>query len=383
MAGALVTTNVLQTGVAMGMKALRERVVLPRIANREYEQEIVGMKRNSTVNIAVPAAITARSVSPDVVPPAVTAVTPTSVALTLDQWYEAPFAIDDKGIAQMLAGIIPMQMSEAIKAMANNIDDFLWGLCHDADGFYGYAGTAGTAPFANDLSTYLTARKLANQQLMDKEPRFMIINDDAEANALGLRAFQDASFRGDTEGIVNGQIGRKLGALWLSTQNVPDHTAGTASGATTDTAGYAVGVKVVTLASAGTGTILVGDIITFAGDTQTYVVTTGDADVSGGGTVNFEPGLKIALATSAIAITVKATHACNMLLHRDAIGFAMAPLADQKLTGGELQAVAIDEESGLSLRLKLTRQHKQYQWSFDALYGGKVIRREGGVRLAG
>lgn len=83
------------------------------------------------------------------------------------------------------------------------------------------------------------------------------------------------------------------------------HTKGTAAGATTNAAGYAVGVSVVTLASAGTGTVLEDDIITFDGDSTEYRVTAGDADVSGGGTVNFTPTLAVAIAAAATAITVK------------------------------------------------------------------------------
>jgi len=93
MAGTLVTTNIVQTAVAMGLNALREQVVLPRIVNRSYEDRIgSGASKGSTVNVAVPSAITTRSVTADVVPPAVTAITPTSVAITLNQWKESPFA---------------------------------------------------------------------------------------------------------------------------------------------------------------------------------------------------------------------------------------------------------------------------------------------------
>ena len=383
MAGALVTTNLLQTLVAMGLNAMRERVVLPRIVNREYEQMIVGAKRGSTVNVAVPASITVRTVAPDVVPPAVTAVTPGYVPVTLAEWEEAPFAMDDKGLAQVQAGILPMQATEAIKALANKIDAYLWGLVHGTYGFYGYAGVAGTTPFANDDSAFRDARRQANKQLMDPEPRYLLLDPDAESNALGLRQYTDMSYTGSPEGIIKGILGEKSGVTFIMTQNVPTHTAGTAALATTDGSAYAVGTKTITLASAGTGTILAGDVITFAGDTQPYVVVTGDADVSDAGTVVFEPGLKVAIATAAVAITVKATHVCNLLLHRDAIAFAMAPLAETRLTGNEMISEAIDEESGLSLRLEVTRQHKQYQWSWDALYGGNVIRREFGVRLAG
>lgn len=380
MAGALVTTNILATTVSMGLNALRQRLVLAILANREYEQEITAAKRNATVSISIPSAITARTVAPDVIPPAVPAVTPTSIPLTLTEWKEGPFAMDDKGLQQVDRGILPMQATEGVKAVANGIELFLWSLYVKS---YGYAGVAGVTPFATDLSAYLDGRKVGNRQLMDIEPRYMILDVDAEANALGLRAFQDASFGGGTDVIINGQIGRKLGALWAMSQLVPSHTAGTAAGATTNNAGYALGIKTVTLAAAGTGTLVIGDVIDFGVAGQTYTVTAGDADVSNGGTVSFEPGLQTAIPASNTAITKRATHVLNSLIHRDAIGFAMAPLLDSIQLPGSLQAVAIDEVSGLSLRLEVTRQHKQNQWSYDALYGGAVPRPEFWVRIAG
>ncbi|KKL13325.1 hypothetical protein LCGC14_2526900, partial [marine sediment metagenome] len=365
----------------------REKLALVMIANRNYEGEITAARRFATVNVAVPATVATRNVTPDVVPPAVTAVTPTSIAVTLDTWREAPFAMDDKGMQRVDRGIIPTQSLEAAKALANYIENQLWAGLGPA--VYGWAGIAGTTPFATDTSEYLDARKIGNNQLMDIDPRFMVIDTDAEANALGLRAFQDASFGGGANVIVNGQIGTKLGATWLMSQLVPTHTAGTNNGAAqTDATGYAIGLKSVTMDNAGTGSILVNDIITFANHAQTYVVTTGDADVSSGaGTLSFLPGLTTALPSSNVVITTKgasSTWVKNLLVHRDLQTFAMAPLLDGvQVPGATLQAVAIDEASGLSLRLEVTRQHKQVQWSYDALFGHEVIRGTHGVWLAG
>jgi hypothetical protein len=371
----------------MGLSALRDRLILAKIANREYEGQLGPQKKGATVNIAIPAAVASRSVSPDVVPPAVTAVTPTSVALTLGNWKEAPFAFDDKGLVQVERGILPMQASEAIKAIANDIEDSMWALAHGDKGFYGYAGVAGTTPFATDLAEYNAARAQADAQLMeaDESVNFVVLDTLAKANALGTNAVQNASWRGSADAFRSGKLGTILGAQWDFSQRVPVHTSGTAAGATTNSAGYALGIKTVTLASAGTGTVLVGDVITFAGDSQPYVVTAGDASVADGGTVSFEPGLKVAIPTSPVAITLKASHRVNLLVHRDAFAFAMAPLKDSAAVEGVpvAQEVAIDEMTGLALRLEVTRQHKQYQWSFDALWGAAIPRRENGVRIAG
>jgi hypothetical protein len=165
-------------------------------------------------------------------------------------------------------------------------------------------------------------------------------------------------------------------------QNIPTHTAGTAAGATTNNAGYAVGIKTITLASAGTGTVLTGDIITFAGDTQTYVVVTGDADVSNGGTLVFEPGLKVAIATSNTAITLKASHAVNLLIHRDCFALATRPLDSSTMGLGLFQS-AVDPVSQLALRLEISREHKRTRFSYDILYGAQCVRPEFGVRIAG
>jgi hypothetical protein len=382
MAGALVTTNILGTVVAMGLATLREQLALVHIANRDYEQLITAAKRFATVNVAVPAVVSTRTVAPDVVPPSVTAVTPTSIPVSLSQWKEAPFVMDDKGLSQVDRGILPMQAKEAVKSLANGIEDYLWTLTDGLGGFYGFAGTSGTTPFSTDLSAFLDGRKVANKQLMDMDPRFMVIDTDAEANALALRAFQDASFRGDTDGIINGQIGRKLGATWLMSQRVPTHVSGAGAGYLINNGpGYAIGIGTVTV-NTGTGAINVGDIISFTGHKQTYQVqsTVGGATVT---SITFLPGLVTAVVNTE-AITVRGSFVKNVLIHRDAIAFAMAPLMDTiQVPGATLTATAVDEVSGLSLRLEVSRQHRQVQWSFDALYGGAIVRPNAGIWVAG
>jgi len=78
---------------------------------------------------------------------------------------------------------------------------------------------------------------------------------------------------------------------------VTQRTTGTASGATCS-AVEPVGETSIALSSAGTGTVLIDDIITFDNDPDgnEYRVTTGDTDVSNGGTLVITPGLVVATA---------------------------------------------------------------------------------------
>jgi hypothetical protein len=77
---------------------------------------------------------------------------------------------------------------------------------------------------------------------------------------------------------------------------VAHRTSGTASGALCSAIEPITETSIV-LQSAGTGTFLVNDIVTFDNDPDTeYRITTGDADISNGGTLVITPGLVVATA---------------------------------------------------------------------------------------
>ena len=360
--------------LAQALMTLREQIVMPRLVNRAYE--VLAAQLGSTMDVPIPSAITATAVSPSNTPPSNVDSAPSSVAISLNQWYEAAFHLTDREEREVMQGVIPMQASEAVKALVNKVETHLFGFYKAV---YGFAGTPGTTPFASDLAAFTAARKTLHEQLAPFDPRYSVIGPDAEANALQLRAFQDASYRGDTDGIVAGQIGRKLGSLWVMSQHVPTHTAGTGADYVVNKSdGQAVGDTAITV-DGGTGTMLVGDIVTFAGHDQTYAVTAALAS----NTFSITPGLKAAVADDA-AVTLKATHVANLVFHRDAIAFATRPLEGTVRPGlGSIVETAVDPVSGLALRLEVTRQHKLTRYAFDILWGAALVRPELAVRLAG
>ena len=368
--------------LAQGLLALRENAVMPRLVNRDYESEAA--TKGATVTIPIPSAIADRAVAPDVVPPASVDSAPTQALIPLDQWREAPFHLTDKEVLESIDGIIPMQASEAVKSLVNFANAFIMS---KYKGIYGVFGAAGTTPFADNTSEATGSRKVLNNQLAPLDNRRFVIDPDAEANALDLRAFQDMSFSGSAEAIVEGKINRKLGFDWFMDQQVPTHIAGLATGTPLTDGTFVVGVtSIVTDGWTNdiTGILLEGDIITFAGDSQTYVVT---ADVDSGATtgpatIPIAPGLQLALADG-VAITVTADHVVNLAFHRDAFAFASRPLKDSAQGLGSIIETATDPVSGLSLRLEISRQHKQTQFSYDMLFGAALVRRELAVRAFG
>ena len=215
-------TNVIPVLLAQGLVALRQRAIMPRLVSRAYELA-PGIK-GSTVNVPVPSAVPATAVSPSATLGGGTDMSPTSVPIACDQWYEAAFVLSDKEAMESMDGTIPMQASEAIKSLANTVDAYIWSFYRS---FGGYTGTAGTTPFASDVTAFTTARKVMARRLVDNDPRYFVMDPDAEANALALAAFRDVAQSGDLGLISDGVIGRKYGATWLMSQNVPTHTAGT------------------------------------------------------------------------------------------------------------------------------------------------------------
>jgi len=383
-------TSILTQILAKGMMGLRERVVMTRLVNTDYSLE--AKKKGATIDIPLSAAIAATEVAPAAIPSAPEDSTATTAQITLDQWYHADFALDDQEVGRIRADkdFIPLQMGEAFKSIANEIND---SVLDNYTGIYGYVGTAGATPFGAgvEVASATNLRKTLHKQLCPRDDRRAVLDYDAEAAALNLAPFSDAEKRGNGETKASGELGRIYGIDWYGDDSIQTHTAGTASGGTTNADGYDVGVKAITMASNGTGTIVEGDIFTIAGDEQTYVTTSTDADISGGAALTFLPALKVEITTEETALTFKASHVVNLAFHRDAFGLAVrSPDAGIKellgvgKAGNVMESVVLqDPVTKLIMRLELIRGYKMTMWDVDCLWGTTLVSAERACRLAG
>jgi hypothetical protein len=370
--------------LAQGLLALRQNCQMPRLVNRSVED--LAAQKGAAINVPIPSAVIVTDVSPAATAPNPGDSSPTSAVINLNQWKEAAFYLTDQDILQSMNGIIPMQASEAIKALANNIDSYLLNLYKP---IYSYGGTAGVTPFGDATTKDASqARKRLNVQLAPTGDRYMVLDPEAEAAAGIIPAFQSVSLSNDPTTIITGAIQNKLGFSWFMDQNVPVHTAGTittgaiAKASTAQAVGSTT-ITCTTAASTGAVAHVVGDIVTFAGSSQTYAVTeavnkpTAATDYS----LKISPPLVKALVGSE-AITVKDSHTVNLAFHRDFAAFATRPLEMTNMGNNQVMS-AIDPVSGLSLRLEITREFKRIRFSYDVLYGAGVVRAALATRLAG
>jgi hypothetical protein len=139
------------------------------------------------------------------------------------------------------------------------------------------------------------------------------------------------------------------------------------------------------LASAGTGTVLAGDVITFAGDTNKYVVVTGDTDVSNGGTlVIAAPGLRKAIPAAATALTISTASVRSMAFDRHAIALATrAPALPSQGDMADDRMLVTDPVSGLTFEISLYKQYRQIQYEVAMVWGCAVTKPEHFALLLG
>ncbi len=379
-------TNVLGKLLADGVLALRQNSVGPRLVNRSYEG-MAEQRMGNVINVPIPSAIAARSVTPSVVMNSNVASAPTVALITLDHWMESPFEVTDNDVASMSPTFFPMQASEAIKSLCNDADQYLWG---KHTGLFGAAGAAGTTPFNTSLTVGGDARKLLNKQLAPMDERFGVLDPDAEANFLLNTNILQADQRGDQGGIIRGEIATKLGISWYMDQNIQSFTPGTLFstqvGFAVSGAGGTAGVTTtLTIVNATlTGSVKVGDIFKFASGSQQYVITAAATVTVTASEVaiSFYPALVSNIASGATMTVVATAYVANIVANRYCFAWASRPLRGS-LTDGHIFQSPYDDLSGIALRLEVSRQYKLETLSYDYLAGAAVVRRELGVKIFG
>lgn len=257
-----------------------------------------------TVRSFVAPASAASDITPAVTPPDDGNQTIGNIDLSITKARRVPIrwtGEEERAAGPGASAIRAQQIQQAIRTLTNEIEADLAALHIYASRA---AGAAGTTPFgtANDYTAASLSRKILADNGAPLSDLHLVLDTAAGANLRGKQAA--AADAGSDSILRQGVLLDINGMMVRESAQIKNHTKGTGASATTNTAGYSIGATVITLASAGTGTILAGDVITFAGDTNQYVVVSGDADVSNGGTITLAaPGLRKAIAASATAIT--------------------------------------------------------------------------------
>ena len=244
-------------------------------------------------------------------------------------------------------------------------------------------GTAGTTPLgtAGDLSDLAGVAQILDDNGAPVVGRQIVFNSASIAN---LRGKQSVLFKvneaGSSDMLRNGMTDLLQNMAVRYSGGIVQHVKGTGAGYLVNNgAGYAVGDKAITV-DTGTGTIVLGDVITATGDTNKYVV--GTALAANVVTLN-KPGLLQTLADN-VALTVGNNYKGNFAFSRNALVLACrAPALPEGGDSADDAMMITDPITGLTFEVRVYRQYRQVKFEVCMAWGTAGIKPEHIATLLG
>jgi hypothetical protein len=365
-----------------------QRELVGVIPGVSLDSKVERAAKDQTVTSHVAPAATASDITPAVTPPDDGNQTFGTVEVKITKARRVPIrwqGEESKSVNQPGGpGVNPLmrdQFAQAIRTLVNEVEtDVTAEARKSASRAY---GTAGTAPFgtAADLSDSANVLKIIEANGLGTLERSLILNADAMAN---VRGKQSTLFKvneaGSADLLRRGILGDLHGSQARQTAQLGLVTKGTGTGYLVNNgAGYAIGDTAITL-DTGTGTILAGDVITFTGDTNKYVVVT--ALAANVVTIG-KPGLRKALADNT-ALTVGNDFTPSILLARQSLVLAArAPALPEGGDSATDRFTITDPVTGLSFEVSVYKQYRQIQYEVALAWGVKAVKQEGIALLLG
>lgn len=374
--------------LAGALDVLREECVLATKCMKDFRNAAAQL--GDTVTVAVPTAQAVTDITPAAVPPSLADTTYGVKQVTINKWKKSMFHMTTKEATEYQSQvIIPMQVQEAARALAYQLNS---DILANYTSIYGYAGTAGTDPFASNVNPVVDVKRVLDFQKCPDGNRMLVVGHAEETAALKLTDLRYFQYSGDKDAFRRGQVGTLFGINVFRDVQRPTHTAGSittgliAKAATAVAAG-ATSFAATTAASTGACDLKVGDIIQIGSSAlETYTLTAVAVQASAATdvTLAISPGLRTALAGSE-AITVKASHGVNIACDPGAFAVVMRT-PPNSIEGAPVYGpsmVMADPVTGIPLKLSYLPGYHAAQWELSMLYGTAVIDPRRAARLAG
>jgi hypothetical protein len=277
------------------------------------------------------------------------------------------------GDKPQLRNIMRDQFAQAFRTLANEVESDL-----ASAGYKGASratGTAGTAPFgtAADLTDASNLFKILDDNGAPRAGRKLVLGTTAMAN---MRGKQSILFKvneaGTDQMLRRGIVGQLMGFDVHDSAQVKAHTKGTGASFLLNDASSEAG-DITIAVDGGTGTILAGDIVTFAGTSHKYVVKTA---LAGGVLVLNRPGL-VSAETDDDAITVGNSYTANLAFTKNALHLVTrTPAMPDGGDSADDVTNIVDPVSGLVFQLAVYRQYRRVKYELGLAWGVKAAKSE-------
>ena len=259
------------------------------------------------------------------------------------------------------------QIAQAVRRLANLVEiDANIEIARNASRA---VGAGGTTPFGTNQDIINEARQILvdNGAPTNDGRTSMVMNTSASTKFRNLSNLYKVNEAGSDSLLRQGILQDISGIMMRETGNAYAHTKGTGTGYLVNDAGIVVGQRAIA-ADTGSGTILAGDVVTFAGDDNQYV-TSGLA----GGTLTLnETGARTAFANND-AITVGSSYNANFVMHQAAHEIIMRPPAVPDGGDTAVDSMIIqDPRSGLVFEVRMYKGYRKQMIEVALAWGVKA-----------
>lgn len=356
----------------------KERVGFTKAVRTDVD--VSGIGKDQTVRVPVTPVASLAVMTPGQLPTNSGSQTIAYKDLVLDKAYAAPILWNgEEELAQngRQVTILADQIKQGFRSIYNAMDADIAALFVNASRA---AGSQSAVPFAtaDDFSDFAYAMEIMETNGAPAGDLHMVLGSGAIRN---LRGKQSTLWKANEYGSdmlqKTGSVGLVEGFnIHQSASIKPTTTLGIGAAYNVNFgAGYSVGATSIVLHGGGAGDqINAGDVVTFAGDLNKYVVATGF--VGAAGTVVLqEPGLRQSLAD-----TVVMTNLCvaavynNMFFDRNAIVLAVRPPAVPSL--GDLasdRTLVTDPLTGMTFSVAVYPGYMQNKIEVQAVWGSAIV----------
>lgn len=258
---------------------------------------------------------------------AATDSTDTALSMTLDTVAKADFPLTGETVRRLnqTTGAESYRVdkfAQIFRAIINQIEIKLMNTIHL--GARKAVGTAGTNPFASNFNILNTAYK----EMVDAGAPIdgqwtAVFNTTAGQSLRNQQQLQKVNEAGDDSLLRKGALGELSSFLLRESAGIVDHTKGTATGFDL-VAAEAVGSTTLECDGSDAGTVLEGDVVTFAADGNAYIIN-GSSTLSGSATGDIVlngSGLDAALSLGAEGV-LASNFTPNVFFHRNAVELAV------------------------------------------------------------
>lgn len=373
-------TNLIPTIYAAADIVMRELTgFIPAVTLDANGEQVA---KDQTLRYPIVPAIAASDIVPAATGPDPAAMTIGSDFMTISKVRSVTFfweAEEQKALGGLYDIILRDQFAQAMRTLTNEVETDLAGLYVASSRAY---GTAGTPPFSGtDLSDPANVLKILLDNGAPNSDLQLVLNTTAGAKMRALAQLTKANESGSTELLRRGVLLDLFGFAVRESAQVKTHTKGTGSGyLVNNAAGLAVGETTIPV-DTGSGTILPGDIVTFAADTTNkYVVASA---LSGGSFKIAPPGLRVAIPDNN-AVTVGNNYTPNLGFSRSAIHLLMrVPAMPAGGDAADDVTVITDPQTGISFQVAMYRQRRRIAYEVGLAWGVKAVKSEAIATLLG